>query len=164
MSEKMMSLQDLFLHELSDLYDAEHQLVKAMPKLQKAASTQRLQQAFERHLEQTKQQIQKLDTVFEQLGQQPEKKPCKGMQGLIQEGEEVLKLKGDPATKDAALIAAAQRVEHYEMAAYGTVRDYADKLGLSDVKDLLQQTLDEEGDTDHDLTDLAQSINPRTIH
>jgi ferritin-like metal-binding protein YciE len=164
MAEKMVSLHDLLIHEMSDLHDAETQITKALPKMQKGAASQRLQQAFEHHLEETKEQIQKLEQVFEQLGQEPEGKHCKGMEGLIAEGAEVLKMKGDAATKDAALIAAAQRVEHYEMAGYGTVRTYAKLLGHEHAARIFEQILEQEKHTDRQLTQLAEGgINEEAL-
>jgi ferritin-like metal-binding protein YciE len=155
---KLNTLQDLLIEELHDIYDAENQILKALPKMAKAASAPQLRQAFEEHLEQSRTHVKRLDQVFEQLGEKAKGKTCKAMQGLITEGEEMIKEKADPAVRDAGLIAAAQRVEHYEMAAYGTVRTYARQLGQPQVANLLQQTLDEEGTTDKKLTQLAESM------
>jgi ferritin-like metal-binding protein YciE len=155
---KLNTLQDLLIEELQDIYDAENQILKALPKMAKAASTPQLQQAFEEHLQQTRTHVERLDRVFEQFGAKPKGKTCKAMQGLITEGDEMIKEKADPAVRDAGLISAAQRVEHYEMAAYGTVRTYARQLGKQQVAGLLQQTLDEEGTTDKKLTQLAESL------
>jgi ferritin-like metal-binding protein YciE len=155
---KLNTLQDLFVEELQDVYDAENQILKALPKMAKAASAPELQRAFEEHLEQSRMHVERLDRVFQQLGAKPKGKPCKGMQGLIAEGEEMIKEKADPAVRDAGLIAAAQRVEHYEMAAYGCARTYARQLGQQQAASLLQQTLDEEGMTDKKLTQLAESL------
>jgi len=152
------ALHELFLEELADIHNAEQQLTKALPKMAKAAESEELRQAFEEHLEQTEEQISRLDQVFESLGEKMKRKTCKAMQGLIEEGNEVMQEhKGNPAI-DAALIAAAQRVEHYEMAGYGCARTYAHMLGLTEQSALLQRTLDEEGDTDHKLTDLAETV------
>ena len=155
---KLNTLQDLLIEELQDIYDAENQILKALPKMAKAASAPQLQQAFEEHLEQSRKHVESLDQVFEQFGAKAKSKTCKAMQGLITEGEEMIKEKADPAVRDAGLIAAAQRVEHYEMAAYGTVRTYARQLGQQQAAKLLQQTLDEEGTTDKKLTQLAESL------
>lgn len=151
------TLQDLYIDNLKDIYNAEHQIMKALPKMAKAASTPQLRQAFHHHLEETQAQVERLEQIFQDLGKTPRGKKCKGMEGLIKEGSEILKEDADPAVKDAGLISAAQRVEHYEMAAYGTVRTYAQLLGLEDQARALQETLDEEGETDHKLTQLAQS-------
>jgi ferritin-like metal-binding protein YciE len=154
---KMESLQELLSHELSDLYSAENQLLKALPKMAKAASSPELKAAFEEHLEETKGQVERLNTVFEKLGESPKRKKCKAMEGLIEEGSEIIDLEGDDSVKDAALICAAQRVEHYEIAGYGCVRTFANLLGLNDVADLLQETLDEEGNADKKLTEIAEN-------
>ena len=155
---KLNTLQDLLVEELQDIYDAENQILKALPKMAKAASAPQLQQAFEQHLEQSRVHVTRLDQVFQQLGTKSKGKSCKAMQGLITEGEEMIKEKADPAVRDAGLIAAAQRVEHYEMAAYGCVRTYASQLGQQQAAQLLQQTLDEEGATDKKLTQLAERL------
>lgn len=161
---KMEDLQDLFHDELKDVYDAEHQITKALPKMAKAASSPKLKAAFEEHLTQTEQQIERLKQVFELIGKKPTRKSCKGMKGLIEEGEEMIKEKPDPEVLDAALIAAAQRVEHYEIAAYGCLRTYATHLDMADAKKLLQETLDEEGDTDKKLTMIAEKdINVKAM-
>lgn len=154
---KMENLRDLFVHELKDIYSAETQILKALPKMAKAAHSEKLQNSFNAHLEQTKGQVERLEKIFKNLGEKPTGKTCKGMQGLIEEGEEMIKEKGDPEVIDAGLISAAQRVEHYEIAAYGCVRTYARMLGERDAEQLLQQTLDEEEATDRKLTDLAES-------
>jgi ferritin-like metal-binding protein YciE len=154
---KMESLQELLSHELSDLYSAENQLLKALPKMAKAAASLELKAAFEEHLEETKGQVERLNSVFETLGESPKRKKCKAMEGLIEEGSEVIELEGDDSVKDAALIAAAQRVEHYEMAGYGCARTFATLLGMNDVADLLQETLDEEGNADKKLTEIAET-------
>lgn len=157
----LKTLHDLYVDELRDLYNAEHQVLKALPKMAKAASNPQLKDAFSQHLQQTEEQVRRLERIFRDMGKTPRGKKCIGMKGLIEEGQELLKEKADPAVKDAGLISAAQRVEHYEMAGYGTVRTYARTLGLSDAAQVLQQTLNEEGETDHKLTRLAEStINP----
>lgn len=153
---KMEDLSDLFHDELKDIYDAEHQLVKALPKMAKAATSPKLKAAFEKHLEQTEEHINRLDKVFEIIDKKPSRKTCKAMKGLIEEGEEVLKEKMDEEVRDAALIASAQRVEHYEMAGYGCLRTWAKLMGHADAQKILQTTLDEEGETDHLLTKLAE--------
>jgi ferritin-like metal-binding protein YciE len=151
------SMQDLYLEELRDIYNAEQQIISALPKMAEGASNPELRAAFEEHLEVTRQQVGRLETIFKDLSQKPTGKKCKGMEGLIEEGQEMLKEGRDPDVLDAALIGAAQRVEHYEIAAYGTVRNYARQLGFDRHVDLLQQTLDEEGETDKRLTSLAES-------
>lgn len=153
---KMNNLNDLYLDQLKDLYSAEKQLVQALPKMAKAATAEELRMGFEQHLEQTKQHVSRLEQIFAALGSSPGRKKCEAMAGLVQEGTEAIELQGDANVRDAALIAAAQRVEHYEIAGYGTVRSYAEHLGYNDQKDLLQQTLDEEGETDKKLTALAE--------
>jgi ferritin-like metal-binding protein YciE len=155
---KLDSLKKLYIEELRDLYSAENQLVKALPKMAKAASSPKLQNAFRAHLEQTKNQVTRLETIFEKLEKSPKGKTCKAMQGLIEEGEELLKEDAAPEILDAALIAAAQRVEHYEIAGYGTVRTFARLLNDTEAARLLQETLDEEGQTDEKLTQLAESL------
>ncbi len=157
---KLNNLRDLLIEQLQDLYDAENQLVKALPKMAKTASSPELKRAFEDHLEQTKGHVDRLNRVFQTLNQTPKGKKCMGMEGLLKEGDEMIKQNADDDVKDAGLIAAAQRVEHYEMAGYGTVRTYAQVLGNTQAVTLLQQTLDEEGAADKLLTRLAeQGIN-----
>ncbi len=155
------TLHDLYVDELKDLYSAENQLVKALPKMAKAASDPELRKAFVTHLEETKGHVQRLETIFKKLDQSPKGKKCKAMEGLIEEGGEILKEDGEPPVIDAALIAAAQRVEHYEMAAYGSTRTFATLLGFEDAAKLLQETLDEEINADKKLTEVAESeVNP----
>ena len=156
MAMTMNTLQDLFVEQLSDIYSAEKQLVKALPKMAQAATSKDLKDAFEMHLKQTQQHVDRIDQVFNQTGLKPMNVECEGMKGLIKEGEHAVKMQGDSKVKDAALIAAAQRVEHYEIAGYGTVRTFANHLGFDDAADVLQQTLDEEGQTDQMLTKLAE--------
>jgi ferritin-like metal-binding protein YciE len=156
---KLESLHDLFVDELKDLYNAEVQLTKALPKMAKAASSEDLRTAFEDHLTETEQQVKRLETIFKQVEANPKGKKCKAMAGLIEEGKEIIEEDAEDAVKDAALIAAAQRVEHYEIAGYGTVRTYAQLLGFDEASNLLQETLDEEASADKKLTELAQNIN-----
>jgi ferritin-like metal-binding protein YciE len=153
----LSTLQELFVEELKDLYDAEHQIVAALPKLIKAASSPDLKQAFEQHLSLTEGHIERLDEVFAARGCKPQRKACDGMKGLLAEGAKVLEEKMTPEVRDAALVAAAQRVEHYEMAGYGTAAAIARKLGHDDVAELLEATLEEEKATDAKLTELAES-------
>ena len=152
----MDSLKKLYVDELKDLYSAETQLVKALPKMAKKASAPELKQAFQDHLEETKGHVERLEEIFQELEEKPTGKTCKGMKGLIEEGEEVIDEDGDEAVLDAALIGAAQRVEHYEIAGYGVARTFATHLGEDDAADLLQQTLDEEGEADKKLTSIAE--------
>lgn len=156
---KIESLRDLFIEELKDIYSAENQIIKALPKMEKAASSPQLKAGFSEHLQQTKGQVARLEQIFTQLDESPKGKTCKGMKGLLEEGEELMDEDVDPEVLDAGLISAAQRVEHYEIAAYGTVRTYAELLGLNDAAELLQQTLNEEKQTDQKLNTLAESIN-----
>jgi ferritin-like metal-binding protein YciE len=156
---EMNRLKHLYIEELKDLYSAENQLVKALPKMAKAASSEDLRAGFEAHLGQTKQHVARLEKIFNALGESPKGKKCKGMEGLIKEGGEMIEEDPAPEELDAGLISAAQRVEHYEIAGYGCVRTYAHLLGEEQAVSLLQQTLDEEKDTDEKLTQLAGSIN-----
>jgi ferritin-like metal-binding protein YciE len=152
-------LKDLYVDELKDLYSAENQLVKALPKMAKAAASEELRQGFEDHLEQTRQHVQRLEKIFKALDEKPTGKKCAGMEGLVKEGSEVMEEDFEDAVKDAALIGAAQRVEHYEIAAYGTASEFARILGESEHVSLLEQTLEEEKETDEKLTELAKEIN-----
>ena len=156
---KMESLQELFVKELQDLYSAENQIAEALPKMAKAASSGELKAGFEQHLDQTKGQVKRLEQIFEQLGTSAKGDKCKGMEGLLKEGEELMDEDAEPEVLDAGLIAAAQKVEHYEIASYGTVRTYANLLGMSKAANLLEQTLNEEKETDSKLTDIAEEIN-----
>jgi ferritin-like metal-binding protein YciE len=156
---QLSSLRDLYIDELKDLYSAETQLIKALPKMAKAASSTDLKQGFQKHLKQTEGHAQRLKAICSELKVTPTGKKCKAMEGLIKEGQEVLEEDAEPEVLDAALIAAAQRVEHYEIAGYGCVRTYADLLGDKKAAKLLQQTLDEEADTDKALTKLSKNIN-----
>jgi ferritin-like metal-binding protein YciE len=153
------SLQELYVDELKDLYSAENQLTKALPKMAKSASSEELRRGFEEHLEQTKGHVERLQQIFEMLGEKPTGKKCVGMEGLIKEGAEIMSEDFEDDVMDAALISAAQRVEHYEIAAYGTVAAYADLLGESEHASLLRETLDEEKETDQKLTALSKEIN-----
>ncbi|HUK43397.1 MAG TPA: ferritin-like domain-containing protein [Candidatus Bathyarchaeia archaeon] len=158
-SMKLDNLQHLFIKELRDLYDAENQITEALPKLIDATHHSELKSALQHHLQVTKQQISRLDQIFQKLNQKPTGETCKGMKGVIKEGDEIVSAGGDPSTVDAGIISAAQRVEHYEMAGYGTVRTYAQLLGYQDMARLLQQTLNEEEEADKKLTQIAQSVN-----
>jgi ferritin-like metal-binding protein YciE len=154
---ELETLRDLYIDELKDLYSAENQILKALPRMIKAASHPQLKRAFETHLRQTEGQVKRLDQIFEQLEASPRGKKCVGMEGLIEEAKELLSEKPEPDVLDAGLISKAQHVEHYEIAGYGTVRTYATLLGEERHVTLLQQTLDEEGETDKLLTQLAES-------
>ncbi len=161
--EKMDSLESLLLHELKDIYNAEQQLVKALPKVAKKASSPQLKQAIENHLEETEEHVSRLEQVFQLLGETAKGVTCKGMQGILKEGEEFMKEKGTPETIDAGIIAAAQKVEHYEISSYGTVATWADQMGRRDIKQILGKTLEEEEQTDKKLTQMAKSmVNPRS--
>lgn len=151
------TLKDLYVEEIKDLYSAEKQLIKALPKMAKAANDKQLQQAFRTHLQETAEHVARLERICQELGVSPRGKKCVGMEGLIEEGAELIAEDPDPDVLDAGLISKAQHVEHYEMAGYGVVRTYARQLGFDNQADLLQQTLDEEGKTDHLLTALAES-------
>ncbi|HXO41953.1 MAG TPA: ferritin-like domain-containing protein [Thermoanaerobaculia bacterium] len=154
---KMESLRDLYLEQLRDVFDAETQLIDALPKMAEAAHHTDLKNAFNQHLRQTREHVIRLQRLFSALGERPEGQTCYGMKGLIKEGQEMVKAKGDPDVIDAGLIAAAQRVEHYEIAAYGTVRAYAEILGAEEAVKLLEKTLQEEEETDDKLTELAET-------
>lgn len=155
---KLDSLKALYIHELNDLHDAEKQLVKVLPKLAKAASCEDLRLAFERHSDQTKKHVERLESVFTVLKEKPKRVTCKAMKGIIEEAEEMILAEGDPTIKDAGLISAAQRGEHYEMAGYGCARTYAEWLGDTKSAELLQKTLNDERATDESLTDLAERL------
>ena len=157
----MDSLKDLYIDELKDLYNAENQLLKALPKMAKKAASSDLRAAFEEHLGQTEDQVNRLERIFKKLGEKPTGKTCKAMKGLVEEGKEIMNEDGDESVLDAALIGAAQKVEHYEIASYGTARTFASLLGEEDAVEALQKTLDEEAATDKKLTALAESlVNP----
>jgi ferritin-like metal-binding protein YciE len=155
----LKSLRDLLVDELRDLHNAENQLLKALPKMAKAAAHEELKEGFEEHLEQTRGHVDRLDRCFKILGENAKGKTCHAMKGLVEEGDEAIQNDAPDAIRDAQLIGAAQRVEHYEIAAYGTARAFAQTLGETKIADLLQETLDEEGDTDKKLTALAETIN-----
>jgi ferritin-like metal-binding protein YciE len=157
---ELNSMEDLFMLELGDLYDAETRLVDAIPQMADAASSPALKQAFRDHLTQTQRHVSRLEQAFVNLGKSANRQTCDAMKGLISEGEEIIDATGSADVKDAALISAAQRVEHYEIAGYGTARTFAQHLGHSDIARLLEMTLSEEKETDKKLTELAeQSIN-----
>ena len=158
MAEETNPLEELLIDELRDLYNAENQIIKALPKMAKATSSPDLRRAFERHLEETRRQVERLDQIGEQLEAKMTGKKCRGMEGLIEEGKEIMSEDLDEPALDAGLIGAAQKVEHYEIAAYGTARAHAEMLGYTKVARLLQQTLNEEGATDKKLTQLAENI------
>lgn len=161
---KLDTLQDLLLHEVKDLYSVEKNLVKALQKMAKKASNEDLKQAFEEHREQTQTHVERLERVFEELDRKPSSQKCKGIAGIIEEAEEMMEEIEDEEVLDAALITAAQRAEHYEMAAYGGARTYAQMLGLDTAAELLQQTLDEEGEANKKLMELAMShVNEEAI-
>lgn len=157
---KSITLHDLFILELQDIYDAEQQLVQALPKLEAAANTDDLKQAFHDHLEQTKNHVTRLEAIATQLKFELKGKKCQGMQGLIKEGEEMSKELEESVVKDLALIGAAQKVEHYEISGYGTLRSQAEELGHEDAYDLLDETLTEESDADDLLTQIAEQLMP----
>jgi ferritin-like metal-binding protein YciE len=158
MAEATNPLHELLVEELRDLYSAENQIIKALPRMAKAASTTELKRAFERHLEETRNQVTRLDEIGKALAAKMTGKKCTGMEGLIEEGKEIIEEDFEGEAMDAGLIGAAQKVEHYEIAAYGTARAHAERLGLTKVAKLLQQTLDEEGNADKKLTQLAESL------
>jgi len=153
------ALRELYVDELRDLYDAENRLVKALPKLAKEAESQELRSGIEEHLEQTRGHVDRLRQIFEAMGERPGGKKCAGMVGLLQEGDEMMDQEFEGGVKDAALISAAQRVEHYEIAAYGCVKTWASLLGEKEAQDLLEQTLNEEKEADQKLTEIAEEIN-----
>lgn len=158
----LRNLRDLYVDELKDLYNAEQQLLKALPKMAKAASSPELKNTLSDHLQVTQEQVRRLDGIFRQLGMAPRGKKCKGMQGIVEESDNFLSEKAGPAVRDAGLISEAQRVEHYEMAGYGTVRTYAQMLGFNDAANSLQLTLTEEEQANHRLTQIAENIiNPK---
>ena len=161
---KLDNLRKLYVEELRDLYNAESQLVKALPKMAKGASSDQLKQAFEDHLQQTEGHVERLEEIFKGLDESPKGKTCKAMKGLVEEGSEILDKDGEDSVLDAGIIAAAQKVEHYEIAGYGTVRTFAELLGDGEAAELLQETLDEEGEANKLLNRLAQEIvNPEAL-
>lgn len=162
LSLKLQSLNDVFVQELRDLYSAETQLVDALPKMVEAATAGELRSGFEAHLGQTKDHVNRLERIFNSLGLDPSGETCEAMKGLISEGKDYINAEGDPAARDAGLIAAAQKVEHYEIAGYGTARTLAQRLNNIMAADLLQQTLQEEGEADKKLTAIAErEVNPQ---
>jgi ferritin-like metal-binding protein YciE len=154
---KMNTLKDLYLDELKDVYDAEQQIAKALPKMAKEATNEELRAAVEQHLDQTQTQIERLEQIFEELGEKAKGVKCEAAKGLIEEAKSMMEDAEDDDTRDAAIIAAAQKIEHYEIATYGTLRTYAELLGFDEQAELLQETLDEEKETDENLTELAVS-------
>lgn len=162
---KVNSLREVFVDELKDIYDAEQQIVKALPDMVKAASTSALQQAFQQHLEETKGHVHRLEQIFHGLGEDSKAKKCDGLRGILKEGENAIDLDGDISARDAALIAAAQRVEHYEMAVYGSLKSWANQLGDQRAAGLLEETLNEEKSADQKLTRIAESsVNAGAAH
>ena len=160
---KLKSLEDFLIDELKDLHSAETQLVKALPKMAKAASSEELKAAFEEHLAQTEGHVKRLDKIGKQLGRALTGKKCAAMEGLIEEGKEIMEEDAEPAVLDAALITAAQKVEHYEISSYGSARTHASLLGYTEAEELLQETLDEEADTDERLTEIAEELNIEAV-
>lgn len=150
------NLQDVYVAQLKDVYSAEKQLTQALPKMAQAAANRDLKTAFQHHLQQTEEHLETVHSILAELGENPGNKVCKAMQGLVEEGSEVVKESGDPTAKDAALIAAAQKVEHYEISTYGTLRAFAETLGHSDAAERLQMVLDQEYDADQTLDDIAE--------
>lgn len=159
MAKSLETLKDLYVHELKDIYSAEKQITRALPKLAKAASSDELRNAFEEHLEQTEGQIQRLEQIFKRLGESTTGPKCKGMEGLLEEGSDFIKEKASPEVIDAGMIVAAQKVEHYEIAGYGSICTFAKLLGFEEDLALLKETINEEETTDEKLTELAQNIN-----
>ena len=161
---KLDTLKTLYINELRDLYNAENQLVKALPKMAKAASSEELKGAFEKHLDQTETHVERLEDVFDDIGEKPKGRTCHGMKGLIEEGSEMLHKEGDESVIDAGIIVAAQKVEHYEIASYGSVRTFAQLLGRDKAAELLQTTLEEESETNELLNKLGEDIvNPEAL-
>ena len=160
---KIDTLHELFVEELKDLYSAETQITKALPKMAKNAGSKELRSAFENHLKETEKQVERLETIFKQLGESPKGKKCKGMEGLIEEGKELMEEDIDDEVLDVGLIAAAQRVEHYEIASYGCARTYAKLLGINRAVDLLEATLREEKAADEKLTAIAENVNVEAV-
>jgi ferritin-like metal-binding protein YciE len=161
---KLDTVEKLYISELRDLYSAENQLLKALPKMAKAASSPELKDAFKKHFEQTKGHVERLEQIFQQVNESPKGKICHGMKGLIEEGSEMLKEDGEDSVLDAGIIVAAQKAEHYEIASYGSVRTFANLLGKDDDAGLLQSTLDEESETNEILNRLAESVvNPEAL-
>jgi ferritin-like metal-binding protein YciE len=161
---KLDTLKKLYINELRDLYNAEHQLLKALPKMAKAASSEELKNALETHRDQTQKHVERLEQVFEELDETPKGKTCQGMKGLIEEGSDILDEDGEPSVLDAGIIVAAQKTEHYEIASYGSVRTFAQLLGQNRAAELLETTLDEESETNERLNRLAEGmVNPEAL-
>ena len=161
---KLDTLEKLYVDELRDIYNAENQLLKALPKMAKGASSSDLKDAFKTHLRQTESHVERLEQIFAELDESPKGKTCHGMKGLIEEGSEILKEDGEESVLDAGIIVAAQKVEHYEMAAYGSARTFARLLGQDKAAELLQSTLDEESETNESLNQLAENmVNPEAL-
>jgi ferritin-like metal-binding protein YciE len=158
-SMKVENLQQLFVEQLRDLYDGEQQITEALPKLIEKASNPQLKSALQEHLQITESQIERLEDIFEQLDEDPEGESCKGMKGVIKEGDDVVGKAKDPAVRDASIITSAQRVEHYEIAGYGTVKTYARQLGKQEWAQILEEILSEEKEADQKLTQIAESVN-----
>lgn len=158
MAMALNNLEDAFVHELGDVYNAEKQIVRALPKMVKAASDPKLKSSLEKHRDETEQQVQRIEQVFDALGRRARGPKCEGMKGILEEGSDVLNEDAAPEVLDAMIIASCQKVEHYEIATYGTLCTYADLLGLRDAKKLLGQTLEEEKKTDQTLTELAETL------
>ncbi len=161
MSDSLTTLQDLFAHELADLYSAEKQIIEALPKMIEVTTNPRLKQGFEKHLKETEEHKKRIEELCEKEGMELEDVTCKGMEGLLKEGEEIMKMKAEPEVLDAGLIIAAQRVEHYEIAGYGSAAEHAKQLGLKDAAKILVKTLDEEKVTDEKLSMIAETVNKR---
>lgn len=155
------SMEKLFVDELRDLYSAETQITKALPKMAKASSSNELRQAFEHHLKETEEQVKRLEQIFDAIGESPKGETCEGIQGIIEEGEKTMKETEEGPVRDEALIAAAQRVEHYEMAGYGTVRTFAERLGKQQMVQLLEKTLEEEKHADSKLTECSNAVHQK---
>ncbi len=163
--EEFNSLEDLFVQQIEDLYDAEHRIIRALPKMSEAAHDADLKRALDAHLAETRNHVDRLDRIFRGLNKTPERETCEAMKGLIREGEDMVNAKGNPNVRDVAIIAAAQRVEHYEIAGYGTARALAEHLGYPEATRLLDATLQEEQNADHLLTHVAEStVNVHALH
>ncbi|MEX1081563.1 MAG: ferritin-like domain-containing protein [Halofilum sp. (in: g-proteobacteria)] len=164
-TQQFNTIEDFFIHQLEDIYDAEKRLTSALPKMRDSAHNSDLKTAFDEHLKETENQIARLDKVFESIGKRPQRESCEAMKGLIKEGEEMIQSRGDESAHDAALIAAAQRVEHYEIAAYGTARSLADRLERREAVEQLEATLAEEKSADDKLNAIAErQVNPEMAH
>jgi ferritin-like metal-binding protein YciE len=160
---KLASLHELYLNELRDLYDGEQQIVKALPKMIESSSSAELRNALANHLEQTRAQVTRLEQIFQLHNEEPKTEKCKGLRGIIDQGADLIKHDENVIVRDAAIISAAQKVEHYEIASYGTVRTWAELMGHDEAAQLLRQTLDEEGEADKKLTEIAMALNPEAV-